>query len=384
MGRLEDILAQCLDDMERDGDMEEHLARYPRWRDELAPLLLMAERVRSLPDTTPSPDFRHVARARMVNLVQVEAQGQHAQRAGITGWALRYVDRLGSAVSIPRSMAVPALASLLLVIVMLIGAGTAYASAESLPGDLLYPVKRTVEQVRLVLSLDDTGDALLRLEFADRRIREAGELVTRDGQRLEALMSAYDEEIEAANDILQKQAAAGWDIMLFGLLLEQRLADHEVMLARLQERVPAEARPAIQHALATSARVRKEIGETIAVRDPDAMPGPAGTAKAPTPTPTMTRTPTDTPTPRPTATPTTTSTPTASPTPRPTATATPTPTAFSAVPIKPAPPTEVPPAPTEQSEPIEERPNPPTQRPQPTRKPDVPAPTRKPRPTRKV
>ncbi len=68
-------------------------------------------------------------------------------------------------------------------------AGTGYAAAGTIPGDLLYPLKRAAEEVQLAFSPDaDQGDALL--EMTRERAREVGELLESQASEQELLRAA--------------------------------------------------------------------------------------------------------------------------------------------------------------------------------------------------
>jgi hypothetical protein len=77
-------------------------------------------------------------------------------------------------------------------VVVLLVAGTASASAQSLPGEPLYPVKRLVERGRLALAGED-GDVSLRLDFAARRLDEFETLLDQGTVNLEPLDDATQE-----------------------------------------------------------------------------------------------------------------------------------------------------------------------------------------------
>jgi hypothetical protein len=80
-------------------------------------------------------------------------------------------------------------ASLALVI---LAVGTASASASSMPGDTLYPIKRLVERGQLAFA-DDESDIDLRLDFAERRLDEFETLLKRGEVRLDTLDDALDD-----------------------------------------------------------------------------------------------------------------------------------------------------------------------------------------------
>jgi hypothetical protein len=67
--------------------------------------------------------------------------------------------------------------------------GIASASADALPGDLLYPVKRGVEQIDLALTTDPTERGRLELELADTRLEEVSLLLESDDPVAEALVA---------------------------------------------------------------------------------------------------------------------------------------------------------------------------------------------------
>ena len=68
----------------------------------------------------------------------------------------------------PRWITVAAVAFVLLVAI----GGTAAASTGSMPGDLLYPVKRVTEEVQLAFTFTNLGKAEAYARMADRRIEE--------------------------------------------------------------------------------------------------------------------------------------------------------------------------------------------------------------------
>jgi len=61
---LADALAECLDAMRRNGDLEECLRRHPEHREELLSLLEVARKIRPLPpaDALPGPSRESAAR----------------------------------------------------------------------------------------------------------------------------------------------------------------------------------------------------------------------------------------------------------------------------------------------------------------------------------
>ncbi len=72
--------------------------------------------------------------------------------------------------------------SIVVVLVLLFGGavGTVFASQNSLPGDALYPVKKSIEQTRLSFANDAQSRAQLSVAFAERRMQEVAGLIQED------------------------------------------------------------------------------------------------------------------------------------------------------------------------------------------------------------
>src|SRR4029077_6882738 len=80
-----------------------------------------------------------------------------------------------------------------------VGMGTVVASADSLPDDLLYPLKPAAEQVRLALAEAPGDRAGVELSIAEHRLREA-EALAGNGRTSDALGTSamYSQHIASA------------------------------------------------------------------------------------------------------------------------------------------------------------------------------------------
>lgn len=65
-----------------------------------------------------------------------------------------------------------------LALILLVG-GTTIVSADSIPGDILYPVKRKMENVRLYVAPTSESRSELEIEFSKKRIEESEKLRSR-------------------------------------------------------------------------------------------------------------------------------------------------------------------------------------------------------------
>jgi DNA-binding response OmpR family regulator len=163
---------------------------------------------------------------------------QSVAKAGRRSWTLR----LG------------ALAAALLVIFS--GVGLAQASRDSLPGEWLYSVKRSVEVVRLRAARDPRTVAELRLNLVAVRVEEVEALVAanRDAQ-VTAAAASLDREVRELTGVLRglnlQDASSAYEI---AGRLEQMLSRHMTQLGVLERLASPKLGPAIRYAKDVSAQ----------------------------------------------------------------------------------------------------------------------------------
>lgn len=99
------------------------------------------------------------------------------------------------------------MASIIAAVLLVLGGGASYAAENSLPGDLLYPVKVTVnENVRTALSLSETGKVKWEAKVAERRLEEAEQLAVQ-GKLSEDMVSELEEKFDKQSEKVQKRLA---------------------------------------------------------------------------------------------------------------------------------------------------------------------------------
>jgi len=144
----------CLNALAAGASLDDCLGRYPALRDELRSLLKVAGAARAMGAAiAPQP-------AEMSSRAKFLAGGAQLRPASLprrAGWW-----------PLPRA----AVALAVLAFVVAGTGGVVAASAQSLPGDALYGVKRTVEQTQLLFTLDEDSRSQLQGEFDERRVEE--------------------------------------------------------------------------------------------------------------------------------------------------------------------------------------------------------------------
>ena len=243
-----EVLDRCLTRIQLgEASVSSCLSAHPAYAQELAPLLVAASHLRAqLAPPGPSPSYAANAKIRILNQIRPNQKKRkvirppHRRRF----WALK-----------------PAYAILSLVMIfglLFSGIGVLQASAQALPGEALYNVKRGLEEARLTLTMSASGDAELLTRFADERLEEldmalsigsyatAALALEEYGAMLNRLLVlANDEDLQDEPEVIDK--------------IHYVLAHHEEILRSVLEKAPDSAAEGIQQALEKSSHGKAVI-----------------------------------------------------------------------------------------------------------------------------
>jgi len=174
---------------------------------------------------------------------------------------------------------------------ILLGGAAVSASASALPGELLYPVKRAVERIELIIHHDPASQTRLHLQFAQRRLTELSALQAQasDGKdvNIGAAISAYRSEVAAAQSALAADAASSGYQQLAASVDGQLLRHLAVLNALKYNAQPGPAQVAILNAIARVDQAQQSISnapDTKALK-----PKSRGKPHKPRPSPSGTR-----------------------------------------------------------------------------------------------
>ena len=194
---IEDIFEFCLAAIQQEGrSIEDCLAPYPEPRAELEPMLQTAVRLEAARSLRAPAQFKVEALQRLQTLAASKPQARK------TFWGLFFPGfnnsrKYGSYGSTHIPFFAYPLAGLLAVIAILVGVGAVASSAQTLPGDFLYPVKLAQENVRLSLTANVLDQADLHMEFANQRMVEASALVAlQRTSSLDQVLSDYNQHMQ--------------------------------------------------------------------------------------------------------------------------------------------------------------------------------------------
>ena len=137
---------------------------------------------------------------------------------------------------------------------ILLGGAAVSASASALPGEILYPLKRAVERIELIVRRDPASQTRLHLQFAQRRLTELSALqaMRRQGRNVNvgAAMSAYRSEVAAAQRSLSADSMNPGYAQLVASVDGQLLRHLAVLTALRDSAQPGPATVAIINAIA--------------------------------------------------------------------------------------------------------------------------------------
>ena len=154
--RFDDILNEALQRLVQGAPVEECLAVYEDVAEDLAPLLRVAQATATAgSDMAPDPAARLAILGRLTEAWQDRETGRHRRFPALAP-ALR-----------PWTIALVAVVALVVT-----GWGTTTTAANSVPGDVLYPVKTVQERFVLAVAPSDHRKARIHARLAEKRTRE--------------------------------------------------------------------------------------------------------------------------------------------------------------------------------------------------------------------
>ena len=226
-----------------------------------AELVGVATAVRSLPDPAlaPSPAFRTALRTRLDD----EAAQLSAARAALPTQR-RAEPPATTVVRVGRKRQVLAGT---VAAVLVSGTAAAVVSTSALPGDLLYPVKRSIEDVRAAVGTDAARGAA-ELGFARERLDEAEQLVlraqTQDLGEAGTALADFGESADDGTSLLLEEYAEDGDATHLQEV-QDFVVDVVPQLERLRTESPESLHPAIDALLLMLRGAAGDLDQTLAV-----------------------------------------------------------------------------------------------------------------------
>jgi hypothetical protein len=174
------------------------------------------------------------------------------------------------------------LISALIAFVMLVSSvGVAWASSDALPGDPLYGFKRGLEETRLALTFNLSGDLDLLESFAQERLTEVDQLLNMgQNEHMQMALDGYEAMVSRLTALIE---GASGDIVPGSFEhVQSRLVKHIETLERVREQVPSNAQEAIDKAIERS-KHSQDVIEQISIGGSPSDLAPGQLKKTPSP-----------------------------------------------------------------------------------------------------
>lgn len=188
--------------------------------------------------------------AKRVSLSRAE---KDAMRAHVKAFVRAYPKR-GGLIPSPwvagRFLMIVHKPAMALVLLLVLGGGTAYAAEGALPGDTLYPVKvDVIEEVVAAVTISDEARVRWDVRRAERRLEEAatlaaaGRMTAEAEVEIEQRFEHFAEAVEQRTKRVEKKKGPRAAAALLAEF-EGKLRGHERLLARADQETPAATRAA--------------------------------------------------------------------------------------------------------------------------------------------
>ena len=247
--QMEKILDICLEKIEEGIPLDKILMEYPEHREELRELLTIAKDI----ENAPLPSLRDEAMD--FCLIKVHKALQLQKK---TVWRAR-LPRL----QWPRLLPFPspswAKALAFVLILVFVSWGGVNLSADSLPGDPLYPIKLATAKVRCFLTIEPEGKAKLRLAYSEERAQELVRCLDEKGElNIRVLQAMLAEAALVMDNIPTLPKDKG---IAYCLKLEHLCAFHKDILEGLKSKVSSSQRQDLENAIRTCTHRAEWMGK---------------------------------------------------------------------------------------------------------------------------
>jgi len=183
MSDFDTILDECIARIIEGEDLVNCEADYPDVADEILPLLEVGQQLQHVSIPRPSSDAVIMGQERMLSALSARKNGHSSIKSGLPVSFPAFLRYAGQKLRVPKpkevwNMKLVTRFAIAVVGLFLLGSVAAVqASAQSLPGDTLYPVKLAWEDVQLSLTKDEATLQKLTEQFRAERQMELAALL---------------------------------------------------------------------------------------------------------------------------------------------------------------------------------------------------------------
>jgi hypothetical protein len=255
---IEEVLSNSLETIiNQDSTLENFVSNYPEHEKELVDLLSLAYALKALDQMSPRAMFVENACQRLVSRLPDRNVAYHKQ--------IRPIRRKRNIkLNFRRRLNIFQVAILLVLMLVVLTGGSAFAANSAVPGDIFYVVDLAFERFHLNFAFSNETAARIRLRIADERLDEAEKvLLYGDVRNGTAALEGYENEIVAVTKLVGSKTGVDRDQL--NEMLEIALLRHKSILKDLINKFPEQAWSGIHRALVASSKskVEKTMGPPV-------------------------------------------------------------------------------------------------------------------------
>lgn len=192
MNNLYEVLEKCLLEIEQGADVDTVIFRYPEFADELRPILETS--IKAMEMAVPEPPS-YVVQINRAKVLQHAAQMREAKAKPASRIWFASLRRLAVTIAVVLALFVS-------------GNGLVHAASNTIPGDNLYPVKRTWEDVLVLFTFNTQQRETLEIEHENERLDEINELFA-EGRSVKVDFAGY----------VTRQSETEWRVSAISILI---------------------------------------------------------------------------------------------------------------------------------------------------------------------
>ena len=188
--KIEKIIYKCLMLMEKDYSLDECINRFEDHRDEINEYFKTIKNIKGLEAIMPEKDYRENSLAYVMDEAKrrMAVSSEKADAAAVIKQSMPGIKK--------RLLLRPAMIFLVFLVLSVFSfSGTLFASQETVPGQVLYPLKKSFEGFKLIVYPESQKDDL-HFQFLNNRIDEANTLLESDESGAGVLIDALIAEID--------------------------------------------------------------------------------------------------------------------------------------------------------------------------------------------
>ena len=190
VNKPEKIINNCIKLLEKGYGMDYCLNKYNRYRRQLEDYFKAIDSLKNLKKIEPDKSFTENSFDKIYDKARKEARDERLPENNVESVSPTIPARRKFAIFKPAIIFV-----IFLVIAIFSFSGTIYASQDSVPGQTLYPVKRSFEDFKLIIYPESRKGAL-HFQYLNNRLSEANILIESDEEGLMALIEDLLLEID--------------------------------------------------------------------------------------------------------------------------------------------------------------------------------------------